>query len=200
MNCWYDFCVGIDHPTQAEKNWLGTQFVQIPPAKRIDEGDSDEDPEQPYGPVTALEDAMRKTEIYSHDIGYSVKTLHDGSEIIILSNTGDGSGETDVLHHLLVAFTAAFPDRSPIEMEWACNADRHAPDVYGGGATLFHKGEAHFFNTTRYLRLANERIERCNRRFDHLPLEVERYYLRYVSFTPETLVTLTTQCDGTIGE
>ena len=48
--------------------------------------------------------------------------------------------------------------------------------------------------------LTNDRIERHNRRFDHLPLNLDRYYLRHISFTPETLVALTTQCGGTIGE
>ena len=48
--------------------------------------------------------------------------------------------------------------------------------------------------------LTNERIERCGRRFNHLPLNVERYYLRYVSFTSENLEKLATRCEGTIGE
>ena len=200
MNSCFDFCVEIPNPTPEEKNWLATQFTQIPPGRSIDDDDSDEDPEQPFGPLTALEDAMRREEIFVHDIGFRIAKHGNGQEEILLSNTGDGSGETGVLSLLLKAFSEAFPQRPPIELEWACNADRHVPGVFGGGATLFHQGEAQYFDTTRYLGRANDRIERRSRRFDHLPLEIERYYLRYVSFTPETLMTLTTQCDGTIGE
>ena len=201
MNAWFDFCVEIPDPTREEKDWLAAQFLQIPPGKNIDDnGDSDEDPEPTYGPITALEYGMRQEEVTYHDIGFRIAQQRDGREQIILSNTGDGSGESDVLRHLLQAFSAAFPQRPPIEMEWSCNADRHVPGIYGGGATLFHQGEAYYYNTTRYLRLANERIERRGRRFDHLPIDAERYYLRYVSFTPENLVQLTTNCDGTIGE
>ena len=43
-------------------------------------------------------------------------------------------------------------------------------------------------------------IDRRGRRFDHLPINLERYYLRYVSFTPENLEKLATKCDGTVGE
>lgn len=200
MNAWFDFAVAIDRSTCEEKGWLATQFLQIPPNTPIDDGESDEDPKPTYGPVTALEYGMRKEGVTSHDIGFGIYKQRDGSEHILLSNTGDGSGETGVLHHLLQSFTAAFPERPPIEVEWACNADRHAPGIYGGGATLFHQGEAYYFDTTRFLAIAQERIERRQRRFDELPAAPDRYYLRYVSFAPETLESLTTECDGTVGE
>lgn len=201
MNSWFDFCVEIPDPTPEEKNWLASQFALIPAGKNIAEnGDSDEDSEPVYGPMTALESGMRHEEIWCHDIGFRVARQRDGSEHIILSNTGDGSGETDVLQYLLQAFSAAFPQRPPIEMEWACSADRHVPGIYGGGATLLYQGEARWFNTTRYLRLANDRIDRRTRRFDHLPLDLKRYYLRYMSFTCENLEKLATRYDGTIGE
>lgn len=201
MNAWFDFCVEIPDPPPEEKAWLAAQFDLIPAGKNINEdGDSDEDPEPTYGPITALEYGMRQEEVSCHDISFHIARQRDGSEQIVLSNSGDGSGETDVLQHLLQAFTAAFPQRPPIELEWACSADRHVPGIYGGGATLFYQGEAHWFNTTRYLRLANDRIDRRTRRFDHLPIDLKRYYLRYVSFTSENLEKLTTSCDGTIGE
>ena len=43
-------------------------------------------------------------------------------------------------------------------------------------------------------------IERHERHFEHLPLGIERYYLRYVSFTSENLEKLATKCDSTVGE